>query len=58
MKKAVFAAIITIVAGLFCMALAKNSLYNFDEFGAISAVAVMGGFIIYFNEQKKKKGVD
>ena len=37
------------------MAFANDMLNNFDEFGAISAIAVMCGFIIYFNEQKKEK---
>ena len=49
MKKALIAVIITIIVGLFVMGIFTETL----EFGLLAAIAVMGGFIIYFNDKKK-----
>ena len=49
MKKALIAVIITIIVGLFVMGIFYETL----EFGLLAAIAVMGGFIIYFNDKKK-----
>lgn len=51
MKKAIVAALITAFIGWFF----ADWLYQLPEIGSIIAVAVMGGFIIYFNEEKKDK---
>ena len=48
MGKAIFAAIVTTFIGWFF----ADLLYQIPEIGSIIAVAVMGGFIIYFNEKK------
>lgn len=52
MWKAILAAVVTAIVGL-CCAMYGNSLNGFGELGAIAAIAIMGGFIIYFNEKKK-----
>ena len=49
MKKAIIAALVTVLVGWFF----ADWLYQLPEIGSIIAIAVMGGFIIYFNEQKK-----
>ena len=49
MKKALIAVIITIIVGLFVMGIFTETL----EFALLAAIAVMGGFIIYFNDKKK-----
>lgn len=49
MKKAIFAAVLTLVIGLGVMSIFTEAL----EFGILAAIAVMGGFIIYFNDKKK-----
>ena len=49
MKKALIAVIITIIVGLFVMGIFTETL----EFGLLATIAVMGGFIIYFNDKKK-----
>ncbi len=54
MKKAIVAALVTIFVGCFFAAW----LYRLPEVGCIIAVAVMGGFIIYFNEKKKNSSDD
>lgn len=51
MTKAIVAALITAFIGWFF----ADWLYQLPEIGSIIAVAVMGGFIIYFNEEKKDK---
>ena len=53
MKKAIWAAIITFFLGYFGMVVGFELLGGFVEFGLLLAIAVMGGFIIYFNENKK-----
>ena len=49
MKKAIIAALTTVFAGCFFVDL----FYQLPETGSVIAIAVMGGFIIYFNEEKK-----
>ena len=48
MAKAILAAVVTIVAGFFTMCLLPD-----PELGILVGVAVMGAFIIYFNEKKE-----
>ena len=47
MKKAIIAALTTAFAGWFF----ADWCYQLPEIGSVIAVAVMGGFIIYFNEE-------
>ena len=47
MAKAILAAVVTIFAGFLVMCLLPDI-----ELGVLVGVAVMGGFIIYFNEKK------
>lgn len=49
MKKAIIAALATAFAGWFF----ADWCDQLPEIGSIIAIAVMGGFIIYFNEEKK-----
>ena len=49
MKKAILAAVVTLVIGLGAMSIFTEAL----EFGILAAIAVMGGFIIYFSDKKK-----
>ena len=49
MGKAILAAIATLIVGLFVMGIFTEA----TEFGVLAAVAVMGAFIIYFNDKKK-----
>ena len=49
MKKAILAVVTTLLISLITMAI----FYEATEFGILAAVIVMGGFIIYFNQQKK-----
>ena len=49
MKKAILAAVVTLVIGIGVMTIFTDAL----EFGVVAAIAVMGGFIIYFNDKKK-----
>ncbi len=49
MKKAIIAALVTAFVGWFF----ADWISQLPEIGCVVAVAVMGGFIIYFNEQKK-----
>ena len=48
MKKAILAAVVTLVIGLGVMSIFTEAL----ELGILAAIAVMGGFIIYFNDKK------
>ena len=52
MGKAILASIITFVIAIFTEALLREQ-FNVPGIGIMFAVSVMGGFIIYFNEQKK-----
>ncbi len=49
MSKAILAAVITVFIGLLTMSIFTGAI----EVGIIVAIAVMGAFIIYFNEKKK-----
>ena len=49
MGKAILAAIVTIIVGV----ITSKSWVNAPEMSVIFAVAVMGAFIIYFNDKKK-----
>ena len=49
MGKAILAAISTIVIGLLTMSIFTGA----EAVGIVAAIAVMGAFIIYFNDKKK-----
>ena len=49
--KAIIAALVTIIVGYFGCAIFSGWI-NAPEFGVVLAVAVMGAFIIYFNDKK------
>ena len=53
MIKAIIALIISILCGWYFSAFGHDLMNGFSEFGTIVAVAVMGAFIIFFNEKKK-----
>ncbi len=48
MKKAILAAVITLIAGVLVMSVFPETL----KFGVLASIAVMGAFIIYFNDKK------
>ena len=50
MKKAILAVFVTIFVGWFF----ADWFSQLPEVGVVIAVAVMGGFVIYFNETGKK----
>ena len=50
MKQAILAVFVTILVGWFF----TDWFSQLPEVGVVIAVAVMGGFIIYFNEASKK----
>lgn len=52
MGKSIIAAIVTFILGVFVEAY-LGSKGDFRGMGIIVSVALMGGFIIYFNEKKK-----
>ena len=51
--KAILAAIVTLIVGYLGMVVGLEFLGNWVEFGLLIAIAVMGAFIIYFNDKKK-----
>lgn len=53
MGKAILAAIATIFLGCVGMVVGLEFLGGYVEFGLLIAIAVMGAFIICFNEKKK-----
>lgn len=53
MGKALLAAAVTFIVGYLGMVIGLEFLGGFTEIGNLVAVAVMGAFIIYFNEKKK-----
>lgn len=53
MGKALLALFVTLIIGLIGTAFGYDSMNGFSEVGAVVSVAVMGAFIIYFNEKKK-----
>lgn len=50
MGKAVLAALVTLLVGWASI----DGLSQLPEVGVVIAVAVMGGFIIYFNDHNKR----
>ncbi len=53
MSKAILAAVVTFILGFVAMVVGLEFLGGYIEFGLLIAIAVMGAFIIYFNEKKK-----
>lgn len=53
MRKAILALLVTFVMGWVGMAIGLEFLGGFAEFGSVVAIAIMGAFIIYFNEKKQ-----
>ena len=53
MGKAFLALIVTLVLGLLGTAFGYDEMNGFSEVGSIVAIAVMGAFIIYFQEKHK-----
>ena len=54
MKKIVLAFLTTVLLGFGGIMLGNASDIPIPELGTVIAVAVMGAFIIYFNEKNKK----
>ena len=52
MGKAILAAIVTVIVGYLGTVVGLELLGNWYEFGLLIAIAVMGAFIIYFNDKK------
>ena len=52
MGKAILAAIVTLIVGYLGTVVGLELLGNWGEFGLLIAIAVMGAFIIYFNDKK------
>lgn len=52
MSKALISLVVTLIAGLLGTAFGYDAMNGFSEIGAIVAIAVMGAFIIYFNDKK------
>ncbi len=53
--KIVLAALITILAGWIGMVIGLEYLGGYPEFGCVIAIAVMGMFIIMFNERSQPR---
>ena len=53
MLKSIIALFVTVICGWIFAALGHDLMNGFSELGTIVAVAVMGAFIIFFNEKKK-----
>lgn len=54
MGKALLALIVTFIIGLLGMSVGYDAMNGFSELGSVVAIAVMGAFIIYFNDRKDK----
>lgn len=52
MGKAILAATVTFLLGCVGMVVGLELLGGFVELGVLAAIAVMGAFIIYFNDKK------
>jgi len=52
MKKAAIAFAVTLVLGVLFAIIGHEN--DFAELGTIVAIAVMGAFVIYFNEKQKR----
>lgn len=53
MEKAILAMIVTLITGYVSMVFGPEFVNGYVEIGLLAAIAVMGAFIIYFNEKKK-----
>lgn len=53
MGKVILAAVVTLICGYLGTVIGNEILNGFRELGCITAVAVMGAFIIFFNDSKK-----
>lgn len=53
MGKVILAAVVTLICGYLGVVIGNELLGGFRELGCISAIAVMGAFIVFFNEKKK-----
>ena len=51
MSKAILALVVTIICGVGGIMLGLESSLPIPELGAVVAIAVMGAFIIYYNEK-------
>lgn len=51
--KALLAVVVTFICGYLGVVIGNEILNGFRELGCITAVAVMGAFIIFFNDSKK-----
>ena len=51
--KVILAVVVTLIFGYLGAVIGNELLGGFQELGSITAVAVMGVFIIFFNEKKK-----
>ena len=53
MGKALLALVVTVIVGLLATAFGYDAMNGFSEVGAVVSIAVMGAFIIYFQEKHK-----
>lgn len=53
MGKVILAAVVTLICGYLGAVIGNELLGGFQELGSITAIAVMGAFIVFFNEKKK-----
>lgn len=53
MGKVILAVVVTFICSYLGAVIGNELLGGFQELGSITAVAVMGAFIIFFNEKKK-----
>ena len=51
--KVSLAVVVTLICGYLGAVIGNELLGGFQELGSITAVAVMGAFIVFFNEKKK-----
>ena len=51
--KVILAVIVTLIFGYLGVVIGNELLGGFRELGCITAVAIMGAFVIFFNEKKK-----
>lgn len=53
MGKAIFTVVVTLIVGIVCAAIGNDFFNGFIALGPISAISVMGGLMVYFNQNKK-----
>ena len=53
MGKPIAAMALTTICGFLGMVIGDDLIGGYPELGCIIAIAIMGAFIIYFNEKKK-----